>query len=480
MDFLKERLSSSIQFNSSRIAIEDSAGNWTISYTELYNQSIIISRWAEQYQGATIIYYGNKSKDYYYFAVGCFTNALNFCPVDIQTPIKRLLEIVAQFESAIIVTDSHEFFTFIESHSQPVVQVSDCQVIAEAKNNSVLRSTAKNCIPEYFVATSGSTGVPKIVCVPQDHATDFVKWSVPFYCVNANTRWAQFSNIGFDLSIVDLLTVLCGGGTLVSVSSRLDRSRPARTIEKANITHWHSVPSVIPYLLSDCKKVSETCKLFTFCGEPLSTIDIERLVSFYPKARIINTYGPTEGTLFCSYYEYMHGLKIRESTLPIGRPIPGWDFVLLKEKDGFRLIIVSPNAANRYAGTTTKQFSHIDVFDTHVPAFDTGDFFIQKDCELFFSHRLDGMIKINGNRVDLGGIEAICKRLGLQNPVALLANGKIVVWAEGKGENEDELRRKLFDTLPVYSVPSSINFHELHPRTSNGKIDRHKLLDNVN
>lgn len=480
MAFLRDKLSSSLQVNSGRIAVEDSAGNWTISYIELYNQAIIISRWAEQYQGATIIYYGNKSKDYYYFAVGCFANALNFCPVDIQTPIKRLLEIVAQFESAIIVTDSHEYFTFIKSQNQPVVQFSDCQIIAEAEIVPVLRSNDKTRIPEYFVATSGSTGKPKIVCVPHDHTTDFVKWSVPFYCVNANTRWAQFSNIGFDLSIVDLLTVLCGGGTLVSVSSRLDRSRPARTIEKANISHWHSVPSVIPYLLSDCKGESETCKLFTFCGEPLSTIDIERLVSFYPKARIINTYGPTEGTLFCSYYEYMRGVKIGESTLPIGRPIPGWDFLLLKEKDGLRLFIVSQNSANRYAGTSTKQFSHIDVFGTRMPAFDTGDFFIRKDCELFFSHRLDGMIKINGNRVDLGDIEAICKRLGLQNPVALLVCGKIVVCAEGKGENEDELRRKLFEILPVYSVPSSINFHKLHPRTSNGKIDRHKLLNSVN
>ena len=477
MNFLKDRLSSSLQANSARIAIEDIAGNWCITYSNLYDQSVAISHWAEQYVGATIVYYGNKSKEYYYFALSCFVQVLNFCPVDTQTPVKRLLEIIAQFENFIIVTDSQKLFTSVKSQNQPVVQFSGCKIVSEASIPLLPRLTDKIRIPEYFVATSGSTGIPKIVGVPHDHTTDFINWSVPFYGVNADTRWAQFSNIGFDLSIVDLLTVLWGGGTLVSVSSRLDRFRPAKTIEKANISHWHSVPSVIPYLLSDCNGESGTCKLFTFCGEPLSTIDIERLVSFYPKARIINTYGPTEATLFCSYYEYVPGIKTDKSTLPIGRPIPGWNFLLLKEDDGLRLIIASQNSANRYVGANTKHFFHIEVLDKKIPAFDTGDYFTQENRELFFSHRVDGMIKISGNRVDLGDIESSCKRLGLQNPVALFVNGKIVVWAEGKSKNEDEIRRKLFEILPSHSVPFSINFNELHPRTSNGKIDRHKLLN---
>jgi acyl-CoA synthetase (AMP-forming)/AMP-acid ligase II len=163
--------------------------------------------------------------------------------------------------------------------------------------------------------------------------------------------------------------------------------------------------------------------------------------------------------------------------LPIGRPIPGWNFLLLQEEDGVRLIIASENSANRYAGTTTKHFFNIELLNREIPAFDTGDYFIQKDSELFFSHRLDGMIKINGNRVDLGDIESGCKKLGLQNPVALFIDEKIVVWAEGKSKNKDKIRHKLFEILPPYSVPSSINFHEFHPRTSNGKIDRHHFFN---
>src|SRR5262249_15539874 len=148
----------------------------------------------------------------------------------------------------------------------------------------------------YFIATSGSTGKPKLVNVPHDRTIPFIEWAIEFYGIDNDCRWAQFSSIGFDLSLVDFLAVFCGGGTLVPLSSLVDRLRPARAVTRAKITHWHSVPSMIPYFLQDTSNLGQVtgCRVFSFCGEPFLRTHAESLAERYPGARIINTYGPTE------------------------------------------------------------------------------------------------------------------------------------------------------------------------------------------
>jgi D-alanine--poly(phosphoribitol) ligase subunit 1 len=465
------RLENSLTNYSAQIAVEDCSGEWGLSYSQLGKKSVVFNKAFGSFDGVLILYM-EKSPSYYIAAFSCFRYSLNFCPIDVINPSHRLKSIASQFQDVIILTDTEERLEVVKKAKLRTVLYSfnDCTVVQ--KSNKHL----KRDNPLYYIATSGSTGQPKIVEVNHNQTHEFVNWSVDFYRIDNDTRWAQFSSIGFDLSIVDLLTVLSGGGTLISISKKLDHIRPAKAIKKANITHWHSVPSVISYILSE-ENFSNAIQLFTFCGEPLATVDVEKLQARFPDSRIINTYGPTEGTLFCSYYEIIRGNKITTPTLPIGQPIPGWNFVLLQENQELLLIIVSNHIANGYLGIESDSFSSSSFYGSNVRTFNTSDYFRYDHGQLIFHRRHDSMVKVSGNRIDLGDVEAAGRSIGLQNPVVLFQSGTLILFCEGGDSlNQSEIREQLGKLLPAYEVPRSIRVTSLHPRNSNGKINRAELI----
>jgi D-alanine--poly(phosphoribitol) ligase subunit 1 len=474
---ISERLSSSLKVNSERLAVEDSGGAWALSYEQLSSSVELFRTSISQFSGTPLVFNMQKSPFYYAAVTACFRHRISFCPIDFINPIERVADIATQFSDALLFSDESGRHSALKARglNSILIDTNGRIVDINVRVTSLSARTAE-LYPSYYIATSGSTGKPKVVSVPHDSTSDFVEWAVPFYQVDANTRWAQFSSIGFDLSLVDILTVLVGGGTLIILSSRLDRILPARAIQKSQITHWHSVPSVIPYILADTetKGQKSSCSLFTFCGEPLARIDVERLRVHFPLARIINTYGPTEGTLFCSFFECpQQELTSIAETVPIGAPIPGWYFVYLDDAHGSsRLIIVSNNIADGYFNQGSPSFRVIDFFGTPVKAFDTGDYFSRLGSSVYFSHRRDAMVKISGNRVDLGEVEAAAKKVGITNPIALYENGVLIVIGEGESQLVAEKRLSLSKLLPQYSIPSRICFNRVHPRTANGKIDR--------
>jgi D-alanine--poly(phosphoribitol) ligase subunit 1 len=468
---ISTKLRLALQQYGDRAAVEAAGGQWQLSGAQLLGGAASLLETLAPYADRPIVAYLHKSPVYYVFTACAFLHGVNYCPLDIEVPIERVLEIAVQLGCAMIVCDDHETFGRLRERTRHCLELV-------LPTSSVDAAASPRADASYYIATSGSTGIPKLVQVAHNRTTAFVDWAIPFYRIDRQVRWAQFSSIGFDLSLVDFLSVLCGGGTLVSLSARMDRVRPAKAVERAAITHWHSVPSMIPYFLREPGDASP-CRVFTFCGEPLLKADVESLAERYPAARIINTYGPTEGTLFCSFFEYQRGdASLTENSLPIGQPIgPVWNFVLVPDAGALRLVIVSDNIADGYVGLEAPQFGVIDVFGTPMRAFDTGDYVRVVGTQLYFSHRRDGMVKIHGNRIDLGDVEAAAKKSGLVNPVALVVDDVIALVAEGDPVARTEVLAALARLLPRSSLPAAIRFVASHPRTLNDKLDRRAIRD---
>lgn len=468
---ISTRLRHALEQYGDRTAVEAAGGQWQLSGAQLLGRAGSLLETLAPYADRPLVAYLHKSPLYYVFTACAFLHGVSYCPLDIEVPLERVLKIAGQLAGALILCDDHEIFARLRDRTE------HCLELALADPGPAVGGASRRSDASYYIATSGSTGVPKLVQVAHDRTAAFVDWAIPFYRIDREVRWAQFSSIGFDLSLVDFLSVLCGGGTLVSLSARMDRVRPAKTVARARITHWHSVPSMIPYFLRE-HDAAPPCRVFTFCGEPLMKADVELLAACYPGARIINTYGPTEGTLFCSFFEYQRGdPSLTESSLPIGQPIPSWNFVLVPDDSALRLVIVSDNVADGYAGLRVPQFGTVDVLGTPMRAFDTGDYFRVVGSHLYFSHRRDGMVKIHGNRIDLGDVEAAGKKLGLVNPVALVVGDGIAVVAEGDPAATADIMAGLARYLPRSSLPVAIHFVASHPRTVNGKLDRRAIRD---
>ncbi len=429
--------------------------------------------------GRPLLLYLQKSRVFYELLVSALLARRDFCPVDAAQPVERVIRIAQELRDPLVLVDDKQTAEEIRVHG------IDCRVVAELveplDKQLAPQELPSEATPHYYIATSGSTGRPKLVQVRHDATCAFTAWAIPFYRVNGSTRWAQFSSIGFDLTLVDVLTVLLGGGTLVAVTTEAERLRPDRFLIEHKISHWHSVPTMIPYLTRRRERTAPAVECFTFCGEPLLKSHCESLRQLAPQARVINTYGPTEGTLFCSFHEVGAGdlATSAPAAISIGQAIPGWNFVFLADESGLQLFLLGEHLAEGYLNSRADAFQAVEVQGREVGCFRTGDYFDLHGARYYFSHRRDGLVKVGGNRVDLGEVADACRRSGIDQPVLVHVNGEIVLCSEGAELDGRALVAALKERLPAYAIPRRIISMPTLPRNSNGKVDRQQLSRQV-
>ena len=155
----------------------------------------------------------------------------------------------------------------------------------------------------YIIFTSGSTGEPKGVCISRDSLGHYVKWLNKKLKIPLGARCSQFSEISFDLSVVDIYGTLCSGGTICPVDS-FGKLFPGRFIKNKKINYLVCVPSLVDIIKnSNGLKANnfKHLKRIFFCGEHLLKNQVKDLFRIKQNLEIINTYGPTEATVSCTY-----------------------------------------------------------------------------------------------------------------------------------------------------------------------------------
>ncbi|MFF5182136.1 AMP-binding protein [Micromonospora sp. NPDC000316] len=469
---MRHRLGQALIDHTDRIAVVQAATGQQTSYSELEQLAAGLDHVLGGYETHVLIILLPKSPLYYAAILRCLVLGLPFCCLDEATPLPRIREVCRQLERPLILGD-------ITSPSEPLSGIPTLSSKVVSPKSLHLNPSGDSEDAHYYIATSGSTGTPKLIRGRQSALAGFVDWAIPFYRVDVDTRWAQFSSTGFDLTLVDIVTVLSAGGRLVALSSRFDRLLPSHAIERFDITHWHSVPSAIPFLVaSHGQGITKSPEVFTFCGEPLYREPTAQLRSIYPEARIINTYGPTEGTLFFMAHE-VTAEDLEYESMPLGKPIPGWE-ILLKPGDTYgelECIIISDRIAAGYVEGPGKEFGYCTIEGRQTRTFQTGDILHLKDSKLFFTRRGDRMVKIKGERVDLGEIEAIARLAGASNPVAFKDGEHLhLVFEElNDAPKPARIRATFSEHLPEWLHPSLISSLPSLPRNANGKINRTRI-----
>ena len=112
-------------------------------------------------------------------------------------------------------------------------------------------------------------------------------------------NWAQYANISFDLSVLDIFGAFCSGATLYPVTKKTDKLLFGNFIRRNRISIVNIVPSVTDLLIQSKQIINSnlrTVRLINYCGEPLMQYHIEAMFSANPYLQINNTYGPTECT----------------------------------------------------------------------------------------------------------------------------------------------------------------------------------------
>lgn len=468
-------------FNSSNIAVIEKETKWSYSQFKTYVYS------AKRY----FMISGTKKaiillpQGFFAYAIiwGAYLAGVTFCPVNISNPKERIKFYIDKFQPDTIIYGELKI-DFCSSANNVSIQNVFANLKKEVPIDFYVIPESENIA--YVIFTSGSTGSPKGVKIKRKALNNFLKWTVSSWGIKSHDICGQFSNLGFDLSIADIFSVILCGATLVPIASKGEKLLPGNMIKKHNITFWHSVPSVVDFIEkanhidSDMLK---SLKKISFCGERLFPKQLEKLFNVIPDLIVFNTYGPTEITIFCTALRLSKDnyKNFSDNTVAIGKPIPGWNVNLENIIDGIGEIVVSgENIAEGYLEDVGgNSFVKTLQGDTINEIYHTGDYAQIINGQMYFVGRRDSQIKYRGHRIDMSEIDFQLREFGCTSSITTYFNSKIISFVMPDNFYENDIRNYLIKKLPEYYMPHYIIFKSTFPLNSSGKIDIKVLLEGV-
>jgi D-alanine--poly(phosphoribitol) ligase subunit 1 len=421
--------------------------------------------------------------DAYALIVAIIASGGTYCPMNQEAPIERKQQIIGEFQPHVVVVDTPNKRNEISGVQIKTVEDFFPKCSAWVQK---MHSAEDIC---YVIYTSGTTGMPKGVKICRKALDKFLEWSIPTYRSGENDVWGQFSALSFDLSIVDIFTCLCSGSTLLAINdAAAKRGRPASLIESHKITVWHSIPSAVEFMiLNEQAKTYDfsSVRLMSFCGEPLRIHQVEFLLRKNPEMTVFNTYGPTEGTLFCTWQELStHNYKdYCDVTLTIGEPIPGWNLFLenCDDPNEQEVVLYGEFIGRGYlAPVSNSGFTSIEINGSPQAAFRTGDLVRTKNGHLFFSGRKDRQVKLKGYRIELDEIDFRIREYLGRTSVTVIKRDSLYTFVEGSDAIDvQKLRDFLKRKLEPYKIPNSFFPIPSMPRNTNLKVDTKALIERL-
>lgn len=462
------------------VALESGAQSWT--YAEL--DQVTRERAAQLCRlcpdGGRVVLIGEHTAEALIWALAVMRAGLVHTPLNPTLPAERMGEAIRVAAPRLVVCCSPDSLTALREvgvEHDEAVRVLAAEEITRAAAAAGQRGDAK-AVPgsaaAYSIFTSGSTGLPKLVNVGHAGIENLCRAQTRLFGVKPGHRVVQFSSLSFDASIAEILVALYAGAQLVvppgeggSWLSAVGRHLRDRGCDIITLP-----PSVYARLDDEARKSIGTV---VFAGEALSEVEFRAAARY---SRVLNAYGPTEGTVCFSVAEPSR------FTTSVGRPIDGYTARVYDAAQGGyaaagrgELVLVGPGVALGYEGASaasaasaeeTGPFTTVDGS----PAYHTGDEVELVDGEVFYLGRLDEQIKRLGHRIGLTELSGRVAKL-LDASAVLLQDGAALVLAHtATTRQETELKAQLRAQLPPWEVPDVLLALPELPLTNNGKADK--------
>ncbi|OZE40016.1 non-ribosomal peptide synthetase [Rhodococcus sp. 05-2254-4] len=339
----------------------------------------------------------------------------------------------------------------------------------------------------FVIYTSGSTGTPKGVVVTHGGIAALVQQIRSSYDLDAESRVCHLASPGFDTAVVEVLAAATAGAAVViAPPDSYGGAELSEVIARQTITHLLITPSALATL--DPAALSRVGTII-IGGEsaPQDTVD-----RWSVGHRLLNAYGPTETTCSVTMTEPLNpGSADGIGRAMVGAVIHLLDRALRPVPSGAvgEIYIETPGVARGYLGRTAETAARFvaNPFGSNgLRLFRSGDRArLRGDGTLEFLGRTDDQIKIRGNRVELGEVDAALRAhpevaaasssLRRSRTGDLRIDGYIVPKRPRELVDTTRIRNDLVGRLPAHMVPATISVVDEIPLTINRKIDRGAL-----
>ncbi|MFT4114294.1 amino acid adenylation domain-containing protein [Silvibacterium sp.] len=430
-----------------------------------------------------------------------------FVPVDPSHPAARLKFLIEDSSAPVLLTNRATAAKLPELGVNLIQLDADWAAIAlEETSNLAYEGSADDLA--YVMYTSGSTGNPKGVLVPQRAVTRLVL-NNHFASFGADEVFLQLAPLSFDASTFEIWGALLNGAKLViAIGERVTPEDIGRLIAANGVTTLWLTAALFHLVATEYLEILRPLRQLLAGGDSLSLTHVRRVLTELPHLKLINGYGPTENTTFTC----CHPISLEstaQGNVPIGRPINNTRVYIVDSRLNpvpvgvvGELYAAGDGLAQGYLNapeqTAAKFVEHTFAGGVTERLYRTGDLArYRPDGTIEFFGRADTQVKIRGYRIELGEIEyaleqspsvrsaVVAVRTDWVSPHDLPGDKRLVAYviptesipagSSEAAELTQQLRLRLEEQLPDYMRPAAIMLLESFPRTLNGKVDRRAL-----
>lgn len=444
-----------------------------------------------------------RSYEMIYSIYGIEKAGCGYLPINPEDPVDRIQYILQDSRIKIVITQSKHLES-LKRYKGKIICI-DKENIEECEKNPAITYHPDDIA--YVIYTSGTTGNPKGVVIRQESLRNRILWMNKCYPITKHDVILQKTPYTFDVSVWEIFWWGIAGASVSVLEPGGHKNVLAmiQNIENNRVTVMHFVPSMLNLFLEFLyqhkgemqRKISTLSYVFS-SGEELLTHhvnDFKLLVTKPNNTRLINLYGPTEATIDVTYFECTYIDKMER--IPIGKEIDQTEIYILKENNELcingeegELCIAGVGLAKGYINNDTltqEKFTYLKIGNETKRIYHTGDLAVrQEDGNLIYKGRMDTMVKIRGNRVELGEVEAIIRRnLQIQDAVAVVVDQQqkdpclcafVVPYTKYINLDVNSILEKLKKQLPDYMLPKKIILVQEIPLNMHGKVDKEQLL----
>ncbi|KAH8805177.1 hypothetical protein F5884DRAFT_885253 [Xylogone sp. PMI_703] len=437
-------------------------------------------------------------------------------PLEPAHPALRLKQIAKQTNATILLSCEKHFDVLADSVETVILVNQDLFSNLSLPKDPPLTSARPNNAA-FITFTSGSTGTPKGVITENGAYVSSLTALQPLVNNSRGTRILHVTSHGFTPSIMELVGSLMFG-SCVCIPRDTDRQADfAGVLNNLRISLLCTTPSVLKPVNPENIQTLKTVLLF---GEPMTEDAIRK---WSQKVKLCNSWGSTEGGLI----SYKGDLKLSPDVTNVGRCAGITRIVDPNNHDHQvpigavgELIVHSPwltrgylNDAEKTASVFIERPEWLKDTKLDYPAkfYKMGDLVRQNsDGTMSFAGRKDTMVKIRGQRLELGEVERnvaddpdIFRSLVVLPTAGLLAEPRRLVAVVSLRKNIDteqdspekraaskpisvvtgsnleraaawvsKFRETLAIKMPIYMVPTVWAIVDEIPLNMSSKIDR--------
>ena len=418
-----------------------------------------------------------------------------YVPLDPSFPMERNRTMLDDAQSELIVTNRQNFQSAVELVGRATRVVNVDEIDDDLCCDDINFSSS---LDDVFavVYTSGSTGRPRGVMMTHRNRLHDTMLHASMAEINIDDRLSLLQSPGAVAAEIQLFRSLLTGASLFLFDVRLEGiHRLVGWLDDRGISVFHTPPAVFRQLSELIPEQGRlrSLRLIQLSGAPILQCDFDAYKTRYSaKVRFAFHMGSTEAGAISSTVVDQNFI-FPEGGAPVGYPYPSKKVVILdgKRRQSKTGEIGEIAVKSRYLAqgywlkpelTAGKFLPNPDGGDEKL--YLTGDLGrLLPDGFLMHHGRKDFMVKIHGNRVELGEIEKVL----LGHPHVI--DAVVRTWGQELGEinlaayvvpgprsslTVRTLRELLRTRLPGFMIPSYFVLMDSFPLV-NGKVDRQAL-----